>query len=245
MEPREMMTSLDQQGRLLVDAAEAAGLEAAVPSCRGWSVADLLTHIGLVHRWAAAVVDAAGPEIDQDLFDAGVPVPDDDLADWARDGHADLVRALREAPESYVGWTLLPSTSTTRDSWIRRELHETAVHRMDAELAAGRPLSGLGSEVAADGIDELLILLVPFSPIRPHEPTTIAVVPSDADIAWCVRLSQDPPITVREDGPGDLTLRGTADDLFALLENRSDDGVAIDGDAGLLGAWRRQVRISR
>jgi len=50
------MTELDyiaairDNASALVDAAERAGLDAQVPSCPDWVVADLLEHIGTVHH---------------------------------------------------------------------------------------------------------------------------------------------------------------------------------------------------
>ena len=41
-------------GGALAERAEDAGLESVVPTCPGWTVADLVAHQGMVHRWAAA-----------------------------------------------------------------------------------------------------------------------------------------------------------------------------------------------
>ena len=53
MEIAEHLDALRLQGALLADAADRAGLDAAVPPCPSWLVKDLLRHTGYVHRWAA------------------------------------------------------------------------------------------------------------------------------------------------------------------------------------------------
>ena len=237
----ERLAALDVEGRLLLDAAEAAGLDAPVPSCPGWTVATLVRHVGLVHAWAADVVEVAGPEVDQDAYDLAFEVPDD-LFGWARSVHQRLVEALR-ASTDYEGWTLFPMPMSTRDFWIRRQLHETAVHRMDAELAAGRTLTSMGHDLAADGIDELMVGLLQYSPLWDDKPATIAIR-LGTGFAWYVSIVAGPPSLGEPTAP-DLTLSGAADDLYAAVENRSDEGVTVEGDRELLTLWRRAVRISR
>ena len=41
--------------------SRAAGADAPVPTCPGWTVRDLLAHQGMVHRWATAVVRGDDP----------------------------------------------------------------------------------------------------------------------------------------------------------------------------------------
>jgi uncharacterized protein (TIGR03083 family) len=238
----QRLAALDVQGRLLLDAAEAAGLETAVPSCPGWTVATLVRHIGLVHAWASDVVEVAGPEVDQDAYDKAFDVPDDVIG-WARSMHHRLVATLTAA-QDYDGWTLFPMDLSTKDFWIRRQLHETAVHRMDAELAAGRTLTPMGEDLAADGIDELLVGLLPYTRLWDDEPATIAIR-LETGFAWYVSIVAGPPSLGDPSDSPDLTLTGDADSLYAAVENRSYGGVRIGGDPRLLELWRRAVQISR
>ena len=73
------------------------------------------------------------------------------------DGLAD---ALAAAPDDLECWTFLPAPSP-RAMWARRQAHETAIHRVDAELAAGTPVWRCDAAFAADGVDELLTCFVP------------------------------------------------------------------------------------
>src|SRR5207342_611440 len=78
-------TSMDLNGYLAVLAAEAtslaaaaeeAGLEAPVPTCPGWNVADLVLHVGEVHRWAAAVVASRATKLGDVPSDSRGPLPE-------------------------------------------------------------------------------------------------------------------------------------------------------------------------
>jgi len=50
----QFLTAIGSAAKRFHDHADQAGLEAAVPSCPEWDVAALLSHQGMVHRWAAA-----------------------------------------------------------------------------------------------------------------------------------------------------------------------------------------------
>jgi uncharacterized protein (TIGR03083 family) len=236
---------LAAQGRLLGDAARKAGTDAPVPSCPGWTVGDLVRHMGLVHRWATANVVAAGPYVEESGIEAALTYPrDEDLDDWLREGLRALTQTLDATPDEQPCWTFFGG-ETGRRFWIRRQLHETAVHRMDAELAAVLPLSPLPTDIAVDGIDELLTGFVPRprSRLRSQQPWAVAVQPVDVHKAWTVRVSAEPPVTVRDLLPADATVRGPANDLYAFLWNRRTDGVTVEGDPAIAGRWRDGVQI--
>jgi uncharacterized protein (TIGR03083 family) len=160
MEVSEHIAALQRDGELLAAAAQEAGLTSAVPSCPRWQVRDLLRHIGYVHRWAAGYVVERRKERMPDRpgepeLLAGGP-PDADLLDWYRAGHAALVSALTEADPGLVCYYFLDAPSP-RAFWARRQAHETAIHRVDAELAAGGPPTPAGPGFGADGVDELIM----------------------------------------------------------------------------------------
>src|SRR5262249_6118199 len=144
-----------RQGELLAGAAERAGLIAAVPSCPGWAVRDLLKHTGYVHRWATGFVaegltrpvDASEEEI------LGEGPADAELPGWFREGHAALVRTLGAAARRLTCWAFLAAPSPLA-FWARRQAHETAIHRVDAEQAAntaGQAASSAGQAASAPG----------------------------------------------------------------------------------------------
>ncbi|MGW6024092.1 maleylpyruvate isomerase family mycothiol-dependent enzyme [Streptomyces sp. NPDC055099] len=236
MEISEHLEILDAEGKLLARTAEAAGTDAKVATCPGWSVRDLLRHTGVVHRWAAAFVadEQTSPR------PMGEPPELDGAAliDWYRQAHADLVTTLRAAAPDVQCWAFLPAPSPLA-FWARRQANETAIHRVDAESARGGAPSPIGTEFAADGIDELLcgFHARERSRVRTEEPRILRVRPTDADAVWTVRLSQEPPVTVRgEDGRADCEVSGPAERLYLALWNRAAFP-HVSGDAALSTLW--------
>ena len=152
------IAALRREGELLATAAERAGMSAAVPSCPGWAVRDLLKHTGYVHRWATGFVAGGlarptGGASEEEILGQGPG--DAELPGWFREGHAALVGVLSQAPPDLDTWAFLAAPSPLA-FWARRQAHETAVHRVDAEQAAGRTSdSAFEPAFAADGVDEL------------------------------------------------------------------------------------------
>ncbi|MER5461715.1 maleylpyruvate isomerase family mycothiol-dependent enzyme [Streptomyces sp. NPDC002668] len=245
METVELIKSLVREGQLLAAAAAGAGPEATVPTCPGWQVRDLLRHVGVVHRWATAFITEGythfHPADDQPELDG------DELLEWFREGHGLLVAALSEAPADVECWTFLPAPSPVA-FWARRQAHETAVHRTDAESALGGKPGPVAADFALDGIDELLgaFHARSRSRVRTEEPRVLRVRTIDTDDVWTVRLSADAPRTERtEEGPADCELSGTAEQLYLTLWNRLPlTTVSVTGDAELARLWRELSAIT-
>lgn len=251
MDVAGFVDALAGEGPLMADAVAAAGPDAPVPTCPDWTVRELVHHTGGVHRWAATTVRTASPEpVDGDLgrLVGGWPA-DDGLVDWFLEGHAGLVDALRSAPADVRCYTFLAAPSPLA-MWSRRQLHETTIHRVDAESAAGRRTDPR-VDVAADGIDELLTAFVtrPSSRFRLDPPRTIAVEATDAGpgsgSGWTMTVSPDPIATERRADPGaDVVVRGRAADLYLWLWNRAGtEALDVAGDRSLLDAWRDNVQV--
>ena len=148
---------LRRQGEWLADAAERAGLDALVPPCPPWQVRDLLRHTGYIHRWATRHLTECPDHVldgppEEEILRGGAPDPE--LLGWFRAGHAALVETLIAADPALECATFMPASSSLA-FWARRQAHETAIHRADAESAAGK-IPEYPAEFAADGIDELI-----------------------------------------------------------------------------------------
>ncbi|MET9450911.1 maleylpyruvate isomerase family mycothiol-dependent enzyme [Streptomyces cinerochromogenes] len=246
METAEFLEILDREGRLLAAAAGAAGTDAKVPTCPEWQVRDLVRHTGAVHRWAAALV-ADGHTAPRPLGDP--PELDGaELVDWFREGHRLLVDTLAAAPADLECWTFHPAPSPSPLAfWTRRQAHETTVHRYDAEAARGGTPSPVARDFAVDGIDELLrgFHARSRSRLRSEEPRVLRVRAVDAgpDAVWTVRLTAEPPVTVRaEDGPAEAELSGPAELLYLALWNRTAPP-RVTGDPALAALWRERAGI--
>ncbi|MFD8785728.1 maleylpyruvate isomerase family mycothiol-dependent enzyme [Kitasatospora sp. NPDC059599] len=248
MEITAHIDALRHEGTRLAEAAARTDLSALVPTCPEWQVRDLLRHVGSVHRWAATITArglSAPP--DEATAEAAVgPVPSDTaLLDWYREGHATLVDTLTTAPADLACWSFLPTPSPLA-FWARRQAHETAIHRQDADAAAGVPGPPVDTVLALDGIDELLrgFMTGSRSTLRSDHRRTLLVRATDGPGSWHVTITRE-PLTVTTDAsaePADLTLAGPARELYRLLWNRlpaeQAGEVERTGDRGLLDLWR-------
>jgi len=255
---------LREDGELLAGAAERAGFDAPVPACPGWRVRDLLKHVGYVHRWAAGYVREQHPRwvdrASEEEILAGGP-RDGELAGWFRDGHAALVRALAAADPDMTCWTFLEAPSPLA-FWARRQAHETAIHRVDAEQAAaaagaeaGGAEAGDGGAFApgfaADGVDELIMGFLGRDAKRGSwdgPPGVLGFHAGDGTGAaahWRVVSTPGQLAVAREAGPADCDVTGDAAGLYLLLWNRRDaNGLQVRGDAATLAAFRAHFHVT-
>jgi uncharacterized protein (TIGR03083 family) len=259
MEVSEHIDALRREGESLAAAAERAGLQANVPSCPAWQVRDLVRHQGYVHRWANRYVSEQLPEPVPRSAEPEILTsqpPDAGLLDWFRTGHAALVDTLRTADPGTSCWAFLPAPSAVA-FWARRQAHETAIHRVDAELAAGE-LTPLGADFAADGIDELIMGFFGRDPKnlsdqqRSGGRLSLAVLATDTGGEWLVELIEDGTCAanVQRGHPARsamCALAGPASGLYRLLWNRAEPDsadVQVSGDSAVLQAWRDGMRVT-
>lgn len=238
----------------LLDAADAAGPDEPVPGCPGWTVGDLLRHLGYVHRWAGGMVEAASPDV-VPMRDLAGTAPKDpaELRPWFVDGAAALLATLRATDPETVMWAW--GSGGRAGFWARRMLHENTVHRCDADVAAGRE-PAVDAGIAADGIEELLALLPVAPMIAPKTANlrgkgeVLALAAPDAGARWLVRLQPDGFTWTREDAAADpggpdvsdaqAAVRGNVSDLFLFLWGRrklGDPRLEFSGDDALLVHW--------
>lgn len=229
--------------------AASAGLAVAVPTCPGWTMRDLLTHQGLVHRWAAASVRREHPRPDAEVEAEAAAASD--LLEWLDDGMVDLLNALASAPEDLGVAFFLLDAPPARQAWARRQCHETTIHGLDA-MAARLGRAPRADELwftpalARDGIDELLL---GFAPRRKYNPkadaaTSIAVVTDDGIGAWTIDLTPD-GCTARTGADADAPTRvsGSARAVYAGLWNRGDE-FRTEGDPEPLQSFLQQLRVT-
>lgn len=249
-----MLTVADHSAYLLRSAAAladdvaAAGPDAVVPTCPDWTVADLVGHLGVVHRWATAAVGvepSAAPEPREDA----VPADAAELPDWLTSGAAALTARLAELPDDAPGLRFLADPPPPRQFWARRQCHETTIHRVDGLAARlGRvPTAAevdLPTDLALDGLDELLTGFLPRrrTTLRTDEVVRILVRPDDSPLRWTVTLSPEPPTVVRAEGDHDVVFACSAARLYLGLWNRGDE-ITVRGDDLALDRWRRLLRV--
>jgi uncharacterized protein (TIGR03083 family) len=236
---------IEASTEVLAGLVHGSDLTRQVPTCPDWTLRQLATHVGRAHRWAAEIVStrSAGPIPFREVPDGRIPDDPALHAPWLRAGAARLVDALREAGSDPV-WTFAGLRPASL--WARRMAHETAVHRADAEITAGRRPE-FDPDLAADAIDEWLSLMS-----GPGEPDQRAGALPDGAVLhvhttdegvtgeWLVRRD-GPAVTVQPGhGKGDVALRGPAGRVLLVLLRRvppDDPEVAVLGDAALLTGW--------
>jgi uncharacterized protein (TIGR03083 family) len=246
MEMHEHVTWLRRDGELLAAATEAGGPDAEVPTCPGWKIRDLVHHVGGIHRWATGyIAEQRAERVDARLAEVVGAWPDDqDLVEWFRAGHARLVETLETSDPAVACWSFLPAPSPLA-FWARRQAHETAIHRVDAESALGS-ITPCDPAFAADGIDEMLFGFAarPRRDIPTTSRRTMALHAPDAGRSWLVRIDPDRVESSSEGGEADFDVSAPASDLYMVLWNRrAVDGLAVTGDRGALALWQETIRI--
>jgi uncharacterized protein (TIGR03083 family) len=231
MDVSGQLDALRGDGEAFAAAADAGDLGAAVPACPGWTVADLVHHLGSVHEFWATIVAERRQERPRDVRPARRP--DGELVGWYRDGLARLVEVLAGTDPATPVWTW----SSQRDVAfaVRRMAHETAVHRWDAEDSrqAATPVE---ANLASDGIDEMLALFLPFTSAGAASVDgTVHIHCGDVPGEWMVRPDPAGGLAVtREHAKGDCALRGPASDLLLVLWRRLPlEAVEVLGDLAL------------
>ena len=243
------LDALDRSGTGLLAAAEAAGLDAAVPTCPAWTVSELLAHQTMVHRWAAAHVRGDDPDAMPNETQIREAVPD--LPAFYSDGLAAPLAALRAAPPDLVAMTFLKDAPAAREFWARRQAHETTIHGVDALAASlGRTPTVAEADIdtafAVDGIDELLRGF--FTRGKPKlsgegDPEwSFVVEPNDSERRWVVRVGEK--LTVDPDGgaAADSIVSGSAAAIYLTLWNRGDE-IEASGPIDVLTRWHAAQRI--
>jgi uncharacterized protein (TIGR03083 family) len=247
MERAEYLDVLHHEATSLLVAARGAGPSAPVPGCPAWTVTDLVWHLGEAHDFWGYVVRerALAPDAYQAPPRPTAPSPAEEFEavhTFASERAAELHRVLSETDPATPVWTWTPKQDV--EFVLRRMAHETAVHRVDAEHAAGREhrLDGI---LAADAIDEFLAYFLPnmWSPPPPlagsvHVHCTDEVVP-EGDGEWTIRPGEGADCNVsRDHAKADTALRGEAHDLLMVLWRRAPlDVVTVFGDETLAHAF--------
>lgn len=233
---------LTAAGDGLVEAVGGADLDAPVPGL-DWSVREVAVHTGAVHRWAADIIGRRLPDNRTGGSKAFLPtdLADPDLPAWLFEGVIGLVAAIDAAPEDLECFTF--ALGPARAFWVRRQVHETTVHRIDVEAGAGRIITPVPAEVARDGLAELVGGFATEPGLAIGTAATLLLTPTDG-AWWRIDLGGARTRTRSGVGPppaSDAVIRGAADQLYRWAWNRPAE-VEIDGDPEAAALWRL-VRI--
>jgi uncharacterized protein (TIGR03083 family) len=238
------LAALRADGPALQDAVTETGPDVAVPSCPGWTVADLVEHLTSLLRWVRESV-ARGVTTKPDDRVTPVPRPDwSDALDGLRRELTGTIETLDALDPEFPAWTW-PAQAKKAGFWQRRMAHEVSVHRWDAELAAGRP-TPIETKLAADGVNEVLDTWLPAG--RRSGSTemhgVVHLVATDASYEWFVRLRgagvallDTGTILDTDDHHPRAGATGTASELLlTLMGRRQPDVLVVTGDPRLIMA---------
>ena len=235
--PVDPGAALPEQNRRLAGLLRDADLDTPVPTCPGWTLRHLATHVGRGDRWAATIVRerSTGPVDIRGVADGKPPA---DPSEWLEQGPALLLDAAATGPDEQV-WTFLGPRPVSW--WLRRRLHEVVVHRADAALALGEPFE-LEPALAADGVSEWLSLAC----ARPGValPDTVHLHSTDDGLGtageWMVSSADGGSEWTHGHGKGAVAVRGRAADLLLAVSRRmplDDDRLQVFGDPDVLTGW--------
>ena len=262
MESSRFLECLEADYRRIQEVAP-GHLDAVVPTCPDWSVADLVRHVAQVYLHKAEIMrHGKQPEVwPPEGFGQAGPL---ELLDRCYAG----LRAEFDAREPGDAASTWYEPDQTVGFWIRRMAQETVIHRIDAELGAGALVTPVPDDLAVDGVDELLKIFVGWAFVQWPEDFTEALQGSPARVyliraepgadhagtSWLVKTA--PGRLTVDAGPGekvagaaeaDVTVSGTPATVLRWAWNRETaagvsartSAVTIEGEPGALEVVRQ------
>ncbi|MFH8837880.1 maleylpyruvate isomerase family mycothiol-dependent enzyme [Streptomyces sp. NPDC017868] len=218
-----------------------------VPTCPGWTLADLTRHLGAVHRWAEHLVRTRAA-VRVRVRDIPLDLPTDPAgyAEWLTAGAGSALTVLRTAAPGLPVWS--PGADPHAGYYPRRLLAEAVVHLADAELALGGVAGAIDPRTAADVIDHFLTdapyipwIAEPLAHLD-RDGAVLRLTARDTGAVWTLTLGGGGFGWSRDAGGAEPTAGVTADagELLLLLHRRyaaDDPRFAHTGDRGLLDDW--------
>ncbi len=219
----------------LADAAE-GNFESVVGCCPGWDVADLVWHLRGVHYFWGSIVD--GLVQDPNLVpDIERPTDNERLLADFRAGVVWLADVLANTDQAASVWTWSHQKDVAFVT--RHQVQEAAVHRWDAEMAAGEHIE-VEPDLAADSVDEFLEHSTPgrYKEAVPLS-GSVHLHATDTDGEWVIKEDADRNLSiVRGHEKADVALSATASDLLLTLYRRIGiDHADIHGDKLVLSRF--------
>jgi len=238
--------------RRLAAAVQDADPRTPVPTCPAWTLDQLIEHVGHIHRWATAIVGKlSARRLDRQAADWPLPPDPADYPAWLLAGGRGLLEVLHNADPDAAVWVWGGDPYVRW--WGRRMLHETTIHRCDAELALGAK-PRLDPDTALDGVDEFLTNLSYAAPFAPGvrdlrgDGERMRLSCLDEEVDWTITLTGDGFRWSHDDEnrPVDTQVDATATDLYLLVWRRrdlDDPRVEVRGKHAVAENWMARSAI--
>ena len=241
----DFRAALIAETRSFADLYGAADPATPIPTCPGWMLKQLFTHVGRGNRWCAQIISERRTEVldPREVRDGRTPEDHDDAIAWLISGAQLILDAVDQVGADARVWTF--HGAKPAGWWIRRRVHEQIVHRADAVLALGGDLT-LPSELAADGVSEWIDLAVQENPPDTPLPrgSTLHLHATDEGLGptgeWTITHDEDGLNWSHDHMKGDAAVRGTATNLLLGISRRkssADAGLEVFGDAAVWDGW--------
>ena len=145
--------------RRLAESAAAAGPDAAVPTTPGWTITDLVEHVGQTQHWVAEIIERRITDPTQLPTEMAVlPTDPREWQAWLSESAQRVASACSDdALDAPVFNPAGDERSGTR-FWMSSVLNEAVVHGFDAANAADRP-ADIDADIAAALISNHLAML--------------------------------------------------------------------------------------
>jgi uncharacterized protein (TIGR03083 family) len=221
-------------------------LDNPVPTCPGWSGADLVRHVTEVYLHKTETMRRGS-------WPAPWPpsLPGEPLAELD-DAYRQLVGefAMRKPSEPALTWY---GPDQTVGFWLRRMAQETVIHRLDAELAASATHAPVPADLADDGIDELLECFLTYASVEyPEELSgflgecdgrTVQIATESA--GWQVQLGPTEITMERGHFDAEAGVSGEAAAVLRWVWRRAGDGVIrLDGNRWVIEKLRTLLGVT-
>jgi uncharacterized protein (TIGR03083 family) len=216
----DRLSIIESESRRLAEVLADADPDSRCPTCPDWNAADLLWHLTEVHYFWAGILErdvTSGADLPE--VEAAKPERPAALADvlpLREQATASLLSGLASRDDAAPLWSWWEPDQTV--GFTRRmQTYEATMHRVDAELTAGLPISPIAEDVAAGAIDHSVDVMWGWKPEGATYEATAVVefVASDTGQRWLVEVGSWASPDGENSGP--MATRPTAGEPTATV----------------------------
>lgn len=243
-----LLDVFDVEVEVIADLAGSVPRDRPVQACPGLTAGETVRHLGSIYRMLSLwLAHGSKPQVWQRK-----PSPRQPVADYLRESAAALRAQLRAHGPDEECDTWYPPQRNYR-FWARRMVHETVVHRGDVQSAAGIRLSEVDSDIATDGVDEVLSLWFEYRlrelGLTGHRRSSVLLTTTGADArSWLARIDRSAVTVAEVDlAESDAAVLAEPVQLYRWLWGRVPTGqhyVEVRGDEDAVAQLWALLRLS-